>query len=369
MAALTKMIQTRAVYERFAGGSGLERGTIFAFTPGTTNNAVPYPDRGNGPHFCWQSPGYGTAIIEAWGAGGSGAQQCCCNGSVPGNPGAYSKKTVCMQACGYVCGCVGYSCGNSSALCFRGCSCPTSICWYSGQPACDGCICSMGGRGGWAFCNTSSHGNYCCFLCCLFAASQPSWVTGVGCGLVCNYSICATAGASCAAEGVTGSEWNVGRWMACAYGGDINCCGGWSCTLFLHCNACCWSCNRTFLRMPAGMFTEKQSVIEFGNDQTDGNIGAFYIAPYFNTVNGLTRSPSSGMPYMMCWSGGRVCSCYEAWGCVPYVGVGVPGVSAHSCPSVRDHAMRGGLGGVRIQFIPADAQAFQYNRELAADEG
>jgi hypothetical protein len=121
--------------------------------------------------------------------------------------------------------------------------------------------------------------------------------------------------------------------------------------------------------MPAGMFTEKQSVIEFGNDQTDGNIGAFYIAPYFNTVNGLTRSPSSGMPYMMCWSGGRVCSCYEAWGCVPYVGVGVPGVGAHSCPGIRDHAMRGGNGGVRIQFIPADAQAFQYNRELAADEG
>ena len=368
MAALTKMIQTRAVYDRFAGGSGLEKGQVFAFTPGTSNNAVPYPDRGSGPHFCWQSPGYGTAIIEVWGAGGSGGLQCCCNGSVPGNPGAYSKKTVCMEACGYICGCVGYSCGNNS-LCFRGCSCPTCICWYSGQQCCNGRICAMGGRGGWAFCNNGSSPSYCCFLCCLFAGSRPSWVTGDGCGMVCNYSTCATEGFSCAAEGVTGNEWNVGRWMACAYGGDVNCCGGWSCTLFLHCNGCCWSCNRTFLRMPFGMFTEKQSVIEFGADQTDGNIGAFYIAPYFNTVNGLTRSPTSGMPYMYCWSGGRVCSCYESWGCVPYVGVGVPGVSAWTCPAIRDHAMRGGNGGVRIQFIPADAQAYQYNRELWADEG
>jgi hypothetical protein len=186
--------------------------------------------------------------------------------------------------------------------------------------------------------------------------------------MVCNYSTCATAGANCAAEGVTGNAWNVGRWMACAYGGDVNCCGGFSCTLFLHCNGCCWSCNRTFLRMPFGMFTEKQSVMEFGADQTDGNIGAFYIAPYYNTVNGLTRSPSGGMPYMYCWSGGRVCSCYEMWGCIQYVGPGGPGVSAWSCPSVRDHAMRGGNGGVRIQFIPADSRAFRYDYSLTDNE-
>ncbi len=352
MAALTKMIQTRAVYERFSGGSGLERGKIWAFNPGTTNNGVPFPNRGVGDHFCWQAPGYGVAVIEAWGAGGSGAQQCCCSGSVPGNPGAYSRRTVCMEPCGYVCGCIGLSCGNSSALCFRGCSCPTQICWYS-RLCCAGCMCVMGGRGGWSFCNQNTHGNYCCFLCCLFCGSQPTGVTGVGCGIVCNYSNCTTAGASCAPEGVTGSEWNVGRWMACAYGGDVNCCGGFSCTLFLHCNACCNCCTRTFLAMPYNMFTEKQSIIEFNADQADSQISITPFGAMYNTMAGLTRSPSGGTPWVECHSGGRYCSCYEMQGCISYVGPGVPGVGAFTCPGVRDHAMRGGHGGVRIRFIEA----------------
>jgi hypothetical protein len=37
-----------------------------------------------------------------------------------------------------------------------------------------------------------------------------------------------------------------------------------------------------------------------------------------------------------------------------YMPTGVPGNAAHPCPGVRDHAGRGGMGGVRIKFIPAE---------------
>ena len=357
MAALTKLIQTRSVYQRFAGGSGLERGQVFAFTPGTTSGGHTYPDRGSGNHFCWQSPGYGVAIIEVWGAGGSGGLMCCCSFGVPGNPGAYSKRTVLVQPNGWVCGQVGLSCGGPT-LCFRGCSEPTRICWYSGKECCSGCICAMGGRGGFAFCVASNPG-YCCFLACLFCASRPAWITGSGCGIVCNYSTCATAGQNCAAEGPTGEQWNVGRWMACAYGGDVNCIGGFSCAIFLDCNACCFCCVRNVLALPNGMFTEKRSEMQMSATQTDSNLGAWYISPYFNTIGGMTRSPSGGMPYTYCYASGGgaiACSCYEMWGCIPYVGVGVPGLSAMTCPAIRDHGMRGGHGGIRIQFIQNNSE-------------
>ena len=38
-----------------------------------------------------QSPA-GTATIEIWGAGGSGAEMCCCGFGIAGNRGAYSKS-------------------------------------------------------------------------------------------------------------------------------------------------------------------------------------------------------------------------------------------------------------------------------------
>ena len=48
------------------------------------------------------------------------------------------------------------------------------------------------------------------------------------------------------------------------------------------------------------------------------------------------------------------CGCYEMQGCMNYMPTGVPGSAALPCPGVRDHAGRGGMGGVRIKFIPAE---------------
>ena len=57
----------------------LEQGKIWVY-----DNASMYGRLCNG--FCWIAPGSGTAQIDSWGAGGSGARMCCCGGvyvSVP----------------------------------------------------------------------------------------------------------------------------------------------------------------------------------------------------------------------------------------------------------------------------------------------
>ena len=73
--------------------SNLETGTIFMYTEGTV--VPPYAtNAGNG--FCWKAPTYGCAVIEAWGAGGSAGKVACCGYGLPGNSGAYAKKSICV---------------------------------------------------------------------------------------------------------------------------------------------------------------------------------------------------------------------------------------------------------------------------------
>ena len=48
--------------------------------------------------YCWLSPGTGKIQIEIWGAGGSAGRQWCCGMGLPGNPGAYARKTLCVDA-------------------------------------------------------------------------------------------------------------------------------------------------------------------------------------------------------------------------------------------------------------------------------
>ena len=49
----------------------------------------------------------GTAIIEVWGAGGSGARMCCCGDGLTGNAGAYVKKTITVETGDTMTGCTG----------------------------------------------------------------------------------------------------------------------------------------------------------------------------------------------------------------------------------------------------------------------
>jgi hypothetical protein len=74
--------------------TNLETGTIYHFGEGTVY-AAGYSSQ-YGYNMCWKSPDYGNAVIEMWGAGGSGARIACCGFSTPGNSGAYSKKAICV---------------------------------------------------------------------------------------------------------------------------------------------------------------------------------------------------------------------------------------------------------------------------------
>jgi hypothetical protein len=73
--------------------TNLETGTIFMYTEGTTYS--PYSTNAGGG-FCWKAPTYGCAVIEAWGAGGSAGKVACCGYGLPGNSGAYAKKSICV---------------------------------------------------------------------------------------------------------------------------------------------------------------------------------------------------------------------------------------------------------------------------------
>jgi hypothetical protein len=77
--------------------TNLETGTIFMYSEGTTYS--PYASN-QGSGFCWKPPTYGCAIIEAWGAGGSAGKVACCGYGLPGNSGAYSKKSICVWPAG-----------------------------------------------------------------------------------------------------------------------------------------------------------------------------------------------------------------------------------------------------------------------------
>ena len=339
MANLSSLLKTKSIQQTYDSGN-LERGKIYVFSPTIENYFPCVYDQCAATglcHFCWWSPDQGTAIVEIWGAAGSGGKQCCCAGGVPGNPPAYSRKTLKVNQHSFMCGFVGQSCQNDT-LCFMGCSEYTGIC-YEGKDS-TGCMCAMGGRGGWAFCNTTASActPYCRLLSCNFATTQTG---DAGCGMVCNYTDYATAG------------FNATDWMACGYGGDVNCCGGFSCIAFLHCNSCCCCCKIGYLRTAPGIFSECSSTIQVNHACMHGaspGSGHYYPAVY-QGLAGLSHSPTHGNPYNYCWGSGQYCGCYEYSRCDIKLGVGVPAMSASVSDSVRDHTMRGGMGAVRIQFI------------------
>ena len=191
MASLSSLIQTKSAIAQISE-ENLDKGQVFVFAHGTYTQNFRC-------QFCWIAPSNGTATIEIWGAGGSASRMCCCGIGIPGNPGAYAKKTVAITSGQCVYGNTGMSCGNASQLCFRGCSCNTGICIQN-----DSCMCAQGGRGGMTPCVNSSGSIFCCFG----STGHCITSTGTGCGIVCNY----------------GSGFLIPQ----AYGGDINCQGQFS---------------------------------------------------------------------------------------------------------------------------------------------
>ncbi len=315
----------------------LETGYLYYFTPLSEHSQC--------HNFVWNSYGAGCARVEIWGAGGSGGKMCCCGQGVPGNPGAYVVKCFLVDGASKVCGCVGSSCGNADSMCYRGRSTATCVCYFgaaSDNSIC-GCLCAQGGEGGTTYCSPSSS-HFCCFVAdssfCTTAMTNPAgsaW--GSGCGLVCN----------------TRTDGTVAGTQANAYGGDINCPGGISCTSFFSCDSADQCRVQWHIRTPAGVHSKQGGMVTFSGDH-DSPIGqggtAGYHQHHYYALQGMKRDPSQGMHIMACYFS-RMCGCYENNGCQSTAPHGHGGAPSMTCNSVRDQGQRGGHGGVRILWQAA----------------
>lgn len=303
------------------GETNLERGRIWSFTGGTDTSK-------SSGLVCWFAPARGTVILEVWGAGGSGARMCCCGFGLPGNAGAYSKKVLRVDEGQRICGCTGFSCGNADAICFRGCSEPSAVCYQSTNSG-NGCMCAQGGRGGVSFCSTTPSA-FCCFGANGFCRTGPF---NDNCGIVCNAcpgSLCATA-----------------------FGGDVNVPGHFSCVAFFGCLPSCPCSTIQHVAVPAGMYARCGGVAVFTTEAGNGfsNWSGQGAHQHQSALNGLSRNPNGGVPWAYCWGFGGGCGCYENEGCSRHVPPGHPGTGAFPCPNVRDQGRAGGHGLIRIKFL------------------
>lgn len=359
--------------------------------------------------FCWQAPACGKVIMEVWGASGSGARQCCCAMNVPGNPGAYVKKCICVVPGNYICGCIGFSCGNADARDHRGRSEPTALCWYGCAPhalytggvnpnnyharntwkgnnpfgwgnGCDGvnvestvegswfypgtdgsanlccaagatagCVCAQGGRGGYSYC-TNNPSPYSCMITTGNFCSHALGRTDM-----CNTSQ-STCGMICNIPVDRCVIWQWDR-FAYAYGGDHNCCGTFSCRTFHNCVANCECAQEHHLMVAAGKYATEGAVVTFlGNqDSVMARTSGSELTGATRAIQAAGRWPSYGHPNA-CYNSFSGCNCYEDMGCLPMLPPGVSGPGGGTCGDVRTHGMRGGHGAVRIKFIPNDGE-------------
>lgn len=312
----------------------LEKGQVWVFTEGNV-----YGTKFN-TGVCWKSPGTGCAEIEIWGAGGSSAQMCCCGFGIQGNAGAYAKKTITgLTSSSFICGCIGFSCANSSALCFRGCSEPSGLCWCVAS-GCAGCMCAQGGQGGYTYCNTGVGSPFMCYCTSGFCATTACNITGanstgVCCGIVCTYG---TA---------------TGNYIACAYGGDVNCCGSFNCSFIATCcaNNPCQYVHSAYI--PPGIISTGgvRVIYQTETDTGYGTLNGQALNPFLMGLNAASKNPYMGQGFTHCMGGvNRTCGCYEHQGCNPWLPIAVGGLAVTPCDGVRDHAWRGGQGAIKIKF-------------------
>jgi hypothetical protein len=104
---------------------------------------------------------------------------------------------------------------------------------------------------------------------------------------------------------------------------------------------------------PPGYFSKCGVVVSFNNDDGSGfaNWSGQGRGQYMQALAGAARNPQYGAPFSACWNGSLNCGCYENEGCVTLIPPGFPASGPHPCPGVRDHAMSGGGGAIRIKWI------------------
>ena len=361
MATLKSLLSSRSLLTGSFTETNLEFGRIWAFTP---QNYEEYPHCAKW-YGCQISNDLNTPFnieVEMWGPGGRGnACLCCCGGGVGGNPGAYMRFTTPMTACGYIYIMGGRACqsggncmcgGLGSATCVRVCpGCITGQCTYTCS-----CACSTSGYGGRSLCINGGS-----MMCCLGsngACITPGFdldgnAVGAGCGIVCNLG--------------SGNNWptssglakncynNVGTFS------NVVCCDGTvdtvACHYYGHCNPCCWVCHRQIIHTPPMLYSTCGGEMQILNSYQD--MYTYAGSPFGNmdhAQQGLSRSPTWGGRPTTCWSGNKMCECYEWTGCTPYWRPGMPAPSTFACSSVRTHGFTAGHGFVRIKYKGAITQ-------------
>ena len=323
MAKLGDLLSTRQLY---GNEQNLIKGKVWTVAPTSMYTCI-RSDNG----FCWHSPGRGMLTIELWGAAGSGSRMCCCGFGLPGNAPGYSRKKICVDCGTWICGCPGQAC-NGHGLCNSGCSLPTYMCWGCARDMCgnwNACMCAEGGRSGTAFCSTTPSA-YCCFATGGFCHTR---LNGDNCAIVCNHC--------------------DGGFLACGYGGDVNCCGCIGCMSFMGCYPSC-PC-QTYIHYPvaAMIFSEcgghatvnGESEPEYTMWSGTGQHQMYY------GLAAMSNNPTTGIPWTPCYNSSQGCGCYETFGCYPYTPYGVGGRPPFPCPGIRDHGGRGGHGMIRLTYV------------------
>tara|TARA_B100002019_G_scaffold123507_1_gene106295 strand:+ start:686 stop:1684 length:999 start_codon:yes stop_codon:yes gene_type:complete len=328
---LRQLVYERSITDRME--HNLEQGELWVYTNGNVLANWRSQHNGDGS-ICWKSPGDGTAVIEIWGSGGSQGRMCCCGVGLPGNSGAYSKKSITVNSSSYIYAKPAISL-KSETLCFAGCGDATCLCWIGSTG--NGCMCAQGGLGGNAICQTSTTSSYCCYVALGFCNDR--FGLSDFCGRICNLS-------------------SSRSWEANAYGGDINCPGNISQAIFYCCgggtlNTRCKT--YYFTAPPPGMYADGGGggMMYTGmDDARNSPLPGMMMNQAGGSYGMMSHSPSRGIPRSACWRSLRQCSCYEHnYSCVPYTppAWGAPG--SMMCANIRDSGGRGGMGVVRIRFI------------------
>lgn len=275
--------------------------------------------------FCWIAPGNGVAVVELWGASGSGQAGCCCSGptGLPGNPGAYSRKTVTVSSGSNICGLLGC---NALGSCF-------CLCCFQSQCSV-ACFCNTsenttmftaGGLSGYSTCMTGNNA----FCCIVFRSARCNTPAGTGCGIICNVNSTLTA--------------------ACACGGDVNISGGVSCMEFLGCcnSSICANILITLAIAPGIYSSSGNTCVQFRYGLLGQNTYAFSGHRIMDHVMAGLRGRAPQQ--FNCATSSNDCACYDITGCQE-AGVGIPGTSGWVCANTRAAGRRGGMGGVKITF-------------------
>ena len=325
MANLSSLLTNRNSQAR-RGTERTTQGQIFYFTHTNVTGTINY----NPCTYCWTSPGTGVAIIELWGAGGTGGLQCCCHsGGIPGNSGGYSKITVTTTPSSYVCGWVGCS-PTGATLCYNGRSQCSAACLFNTSN--NATLIAQGGFGGYIMCSTSTS-MYCCMVGQGFShtfagSAQPPG--GNFCGIICNVG--GPNGA--AAAGASGGDVNIP--------GGISCSRYWDCCQYHKCNI-----EQTVALPPGVSSSNTSSCVQFFRSEFPG----YGIANngYSELSTALNGSQGAFGHRHFCWNSNQPCACYEHDGC-RLNAAGMPGLSGIPCPSVRAHGHKGGHGAIKITF-------------------